>query len=233
MHKTLKILLVSVLAFILVLVGAAANNITNIKLNNQKKEPEQIIEKEDNKTENIVFLGDSITEIYPLEEIFGKVPIVKSGISGYRTKDILEQLRKMVYQYNPTKVILLIGTNDYLDDLSPDEVASNIKEIVQEIHKHRKNTEIYIESIYPINKNLKKEMVANRDNEKIIETNNKIKDICQENNLTYIDMYNELIDEDGNFNKKYTYDGLHPNTLGYARISQVLSKYIYKNEKDI
>lgn len=232
MHKTLKILLISLLAFLLVLVGAAANNITNIKLNKEGK-TQQTIEKEEKKTENIVFLGDSITEIYPLEDIFGKVPIVKSGISGYRTKDILEQLRKTVYQYNPSKVILLIGTNDYLDDSTPDEVASNIKEIVQEIHKHRKNTEIYIESIYPINKNLKKEMVANRDNDKIIETNKKIKDICKEKNLTYIDMYNELIDEDGNFNKKYTYDGLHPNTLGYARISQVLSQYIYKNKKDI
>lgn len=232
MHKTLKILLISLLAFLLVLVGAAANNITNIKLNKEGK-TQQTIEKEEKKTENIVFLGDSITEIYPLEDIFGKVPIVKSGISGYRTKDILEQLRKMVYQYNPSKVILLIGTNDYLDDSTPDEVASNIKEIVQEIHKHRKSTEIYIESIYPINKNLKKEMVANRDNDKIIETNKKIKDICKEKNLTYIDMYNELIDEDGNFNKKYTYDGLHPNTLGYARISQVLSQYIYKNKKDI
>ncbi len=232
MHKTLKILLISLLAFLLVLVGAAANNITNIKLNKEGK-TQQTIEKEEKKTENIVFLGDSITEIYPLEDIFGKVPIVKSGISGYRTKDILEQLRKMVYQYNPSKVILLIGTNDYLDNSTPDEVASNIKEIVQEIHKHRKNTEIYIESIYPINKNLKKEMVANRDNDKIIETNKKIKDICKEKNLTYIDMYNELIDEDGNFNKKYTYDGLHPNTLGYARISQVLSQYIYKNKKDI
>lgn len=232
MHKILKILLISLLAFLLVLVGAAANNITNIKLNKEGK-TQQTIEKEEKKTENIVFLGDSITEIYPLEDIFGKVPIVKSGISGYRTKDILEQLRKMVYQYNPSKVILLIGTNDYLDDSTPDEVASNIKEIVQEIHKHRKNTEIYIESIYPINKNLKKEMVANRDNDKIIETNKKIKDICKEKNLTYIDMYNELIDEDGNFNKKYTYDGLHPNTLGYARISQVLSQYIYKNKKDI
>lgn len=232
MHKTLKILLISLLAFLLVLVGAAANNITNIKLNKEGK-TKQTIEKEENKNENIIFLGDSITEIYPLEDIFGKVPIVKSGISGYRTKDILEQLRKMVYQYNPSKVILLIGTNDYLDDSTPDEVASNIKEIVQEIHKHRKNTEIYIESIYPINKNLKKEMVANRDNDKITETNKKIKDICKEKNLTYIDMYNELIDEDGNFNKKYTYDGLHPNTLGYARISQVLSQYIYKNKKDI
>ena len=52
---------------------------------------------------------------------------------------------------------------------------------------------------------------------------------CEENNITYIDMYNELTDDDGNFNKKYTYDGLHPNTLGYAKVTRVLMPYIFEN----
>lgn len=42
MHKTLKILLISLLAFLLVLVGAAANNITNIKLNKEGKTQQTI-----------------------------------------------------------------------------------------------------------------------------------------------------------------------------------------------
>ena len=40
-------------------------------------------------------------------------------------------------------------------------------------------------------------------------------------------MYDELTDEDGNLNKKYTNDGLHPNSLGYAKITRVLLPYIY------
>ena len=40
-------------------------------------------------------------------------------------------------------------------------------------------------------------------------------------------MYDELTDDDGNFDKKYTYDGLHPNTLGYAKITRILTPYIY------
>ena len=45
--------------------------------------------------------------------------------------------------------------------------------------------------------------------------------------MVYIDLYNELTDDDGNFSKDYTDDGLHPNDLGYAKISQILLKEIY------
>ena len=55
-----------------------------------------------------------------------------------------------------------------------------------------------------------------------------LKEYCKEKSyLTYIDVYKYLIDGDGNFSKIYTEDGLHPNGLGYARISQVLLPYIY------
>ena len=41
-------------------------------------------------------------------------------------------------------------------------------------------------------------------------------------------MYNKLTDSDGNFYKQYTYDGLHPSTLGYIIITNVLKKYIFE-----
>ena len=58
--------------------------------------------------------------------------------------------------------------------------------------------------------------------------NKKIEELCIENKVTYIDMYNKLTDSDGNFDKQYTYDGLHPSTLGYIRITNVLKKYIFE-----
>ena len=44
-------------------------------------------------------------------------------------------------------------------------------------------------------------------------------------------MYNKLVDEDGNLSKEYTNDGLHPNELGYSRISRELLPYIYEIEE--
>ena len=47
-------------------------------------------------TDNFVFLGDSITDFYPLEEFYDNLPVVNSGVSGYKTTDILSRIdRKM------------------------------------------------------------------------------------------------------------------------------------------
>ena len=233
--------IILVLSIIIIVLISIIICITNKK---QKNYPAETIiiekEKEEKKktepdwdAENILLLGDSITEIYPEKEIFGNLPIIKSGVSGYTTNDILNQMNSMVYQYNPTKVFLLIGTNDIMyetDQEKIESVVNNIKEIVQRIKKNRKNAKIYIESIFPVNRNMKKDMVLDRKNETIIEINSLIKKYCTENSITYIDLYNELTDRDGNFDEQYTYDGLHPSTLGYAKISQILAKYIYETK---
>ena len=224
MGKFLKITTTIVMVFILTII-LIGNNKTNAK------EKEKTRKDEINKYENIVFLGDSITEFYPIDEIYGDLPIIKSGIAGYRTDDLLPKLEEMVYRYNPTSVYLLIGTNDLLWDKAEDtkKAISNIKKIVENIKSNRKNTKIYIESIYPVNVDLDttRHMVGYRENETIIEVNKEIEKYCRENNYIYINMYDELTDEDGNLNKRYTDDGLHPNSLGYAKITRVLLPYIY------
>ena len=208
------------------------NNIVNAKSSQtiEKNKPAEELKKK----ENIVFLGDSITEIYPINKIYGDLPIIKSGVSGYKTEDILKRMDSMVYRYNPTKVILLIGTNDISKDISEENLnktQKNIEKIINGIKKNRKNAKIYIESIYPVNRNMKLEMVSERTNEAIKQLNKKIKKYCKEENITYINMYDELLDSDGNFDSELTYDGLHPSSLGYAKITRILLPYIYEGYK--
>ncbi len=186
------------------------------------------------KNENIVFLGDSITDFYPIDSIYLDLPIIKSGISGYTTNDILDRMDTMVYQYNPTSVFILIGTNDIMHDAESNKgiTVDNIEKIVESIRKNRKKAKIYLESIYPVNKTINPRMVYNRENSVIQEMNAKLKEYCDNNeNVIYIDMNKELQDENGNFAAKYTDDGLHPNNLGYAKISQVRLTYILDIDK--
>lgn len=179
---------------------------------------------------NYLFLGDSITDFYDLEKYFPDDPVVNSGVGGNTTDDILEDMQQRVYQYNPSKVFLLIGTNDLQVEKSVDEIVDNIKKIVEGIKENRPEAEIYIESVYPVNNSdsdkIDHDMVGRRNNEDIQAINEKLEKYCQESDLVYIDLYNELIDEDGNLKEEYTKEGLHMSDEGYEVITTILKKYM-------
>lgn len=190
---------------------------------------EEVVEKVvDN---NYLFLGDSITEQYDLKEYYEDYPVVNSGVSGDFTSSIVEDMKKRVYDYNPSKVFLLIGINDLRKGKDVSEIVYNTKEIIELIKENRPYSEIYLESIYPINKTDDDKISDSVkdikfDNEKIIEVNDLLKDLAKDEKITYVDLYNKLIDDDGNLNISYTKDGLHISSEGYECITKELMKYI-------
>ncbi len=174
------------------------------------------------KYNSYLFLGDSITYGYPLKESFKGYPTIKSGVCGYTTQDILNNMDSMVYSYNPSKVFLLIGINDISSNKNKDYIINNIKKIVDNIKNFDNNIEIYIESIYPVNSNLRRDI----DNNKIIEVNTYIEDLCNKEDLHYIDIYNLLIDDNNNLKRKYTIDGIHLTNDAYKVVTKELIKYL-------
>lgn len=197
---------------------------------------ERIVEKEIIKEvivpdDNYIFLGDSITEWYDLEEYYEELPVVNSGNVGYTTSDILEKMDKLVYQYNPSKVFILIGVNDLEFEINNDDIVNNIKKIISNIRENRPYSKIYLESIYPINDSDSdkiSDMIHNghRKNIDIVEINTILTNYAKENNITYIDVYSELVDENGLLKLDYTKDGLHLSDKGYEVVTDVLEDYI-------
>ena len=187
----------------------------------------------DLKKENYVFLGDSITDYYNLDKYYGDLPVVNSGISGNEYHDLLDNLDQRVFKYNPTKVFILIGTNDIAyTDVSNEELTDKIIEICDKIQEERSKTEIYVESIYPVNKNMDNNgMVSKRTNSRIRKVNKLLEEKVKENNYKYIDMYDILKDAEGNLNPRYTYDGLHISEDGYKEITKEIKKIIYNGSE--
>lgn len=190
---------------------------------------------EDNNRQNtILFLGDSLTYNYKINEFFEEYKTFNSGISGNKTTDILNDLENRVYKYNSTKVFLLIGINDLKNGISNDEVLNNIEIIIKKIKENSKDTIIYVESLYPISdekdkKNIKK-IVPKTDNNEIKETNKKLNELCKKYNIKYINVYDKLLNDKGSLKKDYTTDGLHLNDLGYFKVTKVLEKYVSEKE---
>ncbi len=180
--------------------------------------------------DNFVFLGDSITEMYPLEELYDNLPVINSGVSGYTTDNILSNIKEMVSIYNPTKVFLLIGTNDIEIDRDNEYIINNIFKITKEILKDRPTTKIYIQSVYPVNRSdnekINHVMVGKRTNEAIMDLNKKIEKLCEKEHYTYIPVYDELLDENKNMALKYTLEGIHLTHLGYLKVTRTLYPYL-------
>lgn len=177
--------------------------------------------------DNYLFLGDSITELYDLDEHFPDMPVVNSGISGNVTEDILDDMRGRVYQYNPSKVFLLIGTNDIQEEVSEEDIVNNIKEIISSIKANRPYAEIYLESIYPVDED--KEASRDRTNEEIMDINNQLEKYCRDENITYINLFDLLVDpdqEEAEIRDEYSDDGLHLTEEGYEIVTKEIMKYI-------
>ena len=182
-----------------------------------------------NNMKNIVFFGDSITEQYKLDKFFHEPYIINKGVGGDKTEDLLERIEKDVYQYNPSDVIILVGINDILHDINDDDILLNIETIVNDIKLNRPAANIFVESIYPINEKLINENKEHKVYNKNIKSINKeIKQMCLQNGVTYINVFDSRTDEEGNLKKLYTKEGLHLTNLGYLRVTSVLQEYIKK-----
>ncbi len=222
--KNMKTLVIFIGASFMLLVGILLC-INEKKIINMNYKIEKLERYTYNK-ESIVFLGDSITSRYDLNKYFPNYNVYNSGIAGNMTKDILENMENRVFIYNPTKVFILIGTNDLVySGLDNDGIKNNIEEIINKIYEKNSNTKIYLESIYPVNTSLNKEIVETRTNDNIKNLNNKIEKICN-NKCTYINMYDDLTDKNGNMKRIYTVDGLHLNKIGYKVVTNKLIKYL-------
>lgn len=176
----------------------------------------------------IVFLGDSLTDLYPVHEFIHDDRIVNRGIANETTSDIYARLDDII-SLNPRTVILLAGINDFLRKrvTNPADVAKNVISVAEKLKETC--ADVRIVSLYPVNKKKLKASgfyLRRVTNKKIIVTNELLKKYCKENSLPFIDMYPTLADENLNLKKEYTIEGLHLNLNGYNAISPTYKKIV-------
>ncbi|MBU3114580.1 lysophospholipase [Clostridium lacusfryxellense] len=181
---------------------------------------------------SIVFVGDSITEFFKVDEFFKDVTAINRGIVGDTTDELLARIKESVYDIKPSKAFLMIGTNDIVNgNRNPTYIVANISKMIEGIKKNSPGTVIYLESVYPVyameDKKFDTYMVGKRNNEIITEINEKLKVLAKSENVAYIDVYSHLIGDNNQIKINYTYDGLHLDAPGYIEVVKVLKPYVY------
>src|SRR6202007_2148255 len=82
----------------------------------------------------VVFFGDSITDIWKLENYFPGKPYVNRGIGGQTTPQMLVRFRQDGVDLHPKVVVILAGTNDIAGNTGPmrnGDIEANYKSFAE------------------------------------------------------------------------------------------------------
>jgi acyl-CoA thioesterase I len=179
----------------------------------------------------VVFFGDSITDIWKLEDYFPGKPYLNRGIGGQTTPQMLVRFRQDVIDLHPKAVVILAGTNDIAGNTGPmslqtiEENYSSLADLAR-VHGIR----VIFASILPVHNYTPKsqDFYAQRSPEKILELNRWLKDYSAANGLVYLDYFTSLVDDKGLLKKDLADDGLHPNPAGYKIMAPLAEAAIAK-----
>lgn len=179
---------------------------------------------------DMIFIGDSIVEYYPLQELFGTAKtIVNRGIRGYQTGLILDNLDVHLYGDAVDQIVFLIGTNDIGKDIPINEALDNLERVIQSIARDYPLSQIKLVSILPVNEGEEyKQTVYIRTNEKIREWNQAYEALASAYmQVDFLPIYDSLTDSEGQLQSAYTTDGLHLSVAGYQALSEALKGCLF------
>ena len=179
---------------------------------------------------DIIFIGDSIIEYYPLQELLGtSKAIVNRGIRGYQTGLLLDNLDAHLYGDAVDQIVILIGTNDIGKDIPMSQTLTNLESVIQTISRDYPLSQIKLVSILPVNEGEDfKQTVYIRTNEKIKAWNQAYQDLASAYmQVEFVPVFENLLDQKSQLKSDFTTDGLHLSVSGYQALSNTLKKYIF------
>ena len=179
---------------------------------------------------DMIFIGDSIVEYYPLQELLGTAKtIVNRGIRGYQTGLLLDNLDAHLYGDAVDQIVLLIGTNDIGKDIPMNDALDNLEGVIQSLNRDCPLSQIKLVSILPVNEGEEyKQTVYIRTNEKIREWNQAYEALASAYmQVDFVPIYDSLTDSKGQLQSAYTTDGLHLSVAGYQALSEALKGVLF------
>lgn len=167
----------------------------------------------------VVFLGDSITEGWGdnLGQSFGSLKVANRGISGDTTRGMLIRLREDVLALNPSAVVILAGTNDLGEKVTPEVVADNFKLILAGLKEHRADLPVVLCKIFP------SAASAARPADRIQAANQLLAAIVKNQpQVTLVETWKPFANPAGDATPAEFPDLLHPNAAGYQKWAAAL-----------
>lgn len=182
-----------------------------------------------------VMVGSSLMEWFPINELMMSkgVPgvVYNRGLGGYTTDDLLKCLDVVVFELEPSRIFINIGTNDIGmpgDDLG--HLIENYRNILTQIQNRLPQCEINVLAYYPVaDMELPGPMPGGRKPrtlEAVQEANRRVQALAEELGLRYIDVNAGISDERGYMRSEFAADPIHMWPSAYVHVLDALIPYL-------
>ena len=173
-----------------------------------------------------LFLGDSITEEFPLNKFFPGWPTVNRGIKGDHIDGVIERIDISAIKLKPRCLFLMIGINDIGDRRSNAYMKNQYEKLFSLLLSELKKTQIFIQSLLPVG--IERGLNALKQ---VKEINSYLFAYSHAHNLNFIELFNKYTGTNGFLDPKFSEDGLHLNQDGYGIWAQILLNIIHTDNK--
>lgn len=185
-------------------------------------------------TRAVVFIGDSITNHWDLPEFIAGYRVIKHGVDGDTTSDMVARFETDVLQASPDMVFILGGINDiqtaYMN--APDTMDAELRKTRDNIGMmtewaRRADIEPVLCAVLPVGAN--SALPPEEINTAVQRLNVFLEEIAGNEKVSYLDLGQALSYNDRHLLKEeYARpDGLHISPYGYQQLTLTVSNFLH------
>lgn len=187
-----------------------------------------------------IFYGDSITENFayygsiPWNIVWAKASLTPESALTWkvpiRPYGVEMTLVEAVKTYKPKRLIITLGANA-VAVMTESYFIKTYEELVAQVKEANKDTLIIVQSIFPVD--IRWDVRANTNstinNTKINRLNYLLAEMCERQEVKFLNTATILKDEIGRLRQGYGYesDGIHPLPLGNSKVMKYIKNHAY------
>ena len=192
---------------------------------NRYKEANAKVPASDKGESRVVFMGDSITDGWKLDEYFPGKPYINRGISGQTTPQMLIRFRPDVVALKPRAVLILAGTNDIAGNTGPstlEMIEDNIKSMTEIARAN--HIRVVLCSVLPALSYKWKPDV--HPAQTIVSLNAWLRAYARRTGEQYVDFHSAMRDSADGLRVELGLNSVHPNEAGYRVMAPLVERAI-------
>ncbi|MBF0328950.1 MAG: GDSL family lipase [Nitrospirae bacterium] len=169
--------------------------------------------------EQLVFIGDSLTEYFDWQRRFSDYNVLNLGVSGETVEGLESRLDRILLSvHEPDMIFIMTGINNIaMEDF---EILGTYRRIINRLFSAFKKSAIVVQSILPVN-------LSWIDNAAIREINSSLENTAADFMSAYLDVYPLFCDAAGAVNADCLLDdGVHLSDKGYEIWSDSVERFL-------